>query len=498
MVYCATELTAWEGIHLMANQLQVEILKNDIQLFNSLRKNVIYSMWKTNRETVDLSKEDFMNIDLSDVDLCYTNLSNVDLHGANLHKTNLTEANLHYANLVGANLSGAILLKANLSKANLFSANLSGAICNEANFGEANLGDANLCGANLSKAKFEKTDLSKATLNETDLGETNFHSANLMDASLYKANLYGADLIRTNLSGANLREANLYRADLSEAQIYDADLFMVNLSESCIIGANIDYSDLSEANLTKSDISYTKIINTKINNAIICDADLSCSSMINVEFLGSYIENCRIFGISIWNINTDKKTKQSNLIITNPDEPMITIDNLELAQFIYLLLNNKKVREIINTITSKVVLILGRFSETTKPILNTLRDELQKYNYTPVMFDFDKPSDRNFIETVSTLAHMAKFVIADFTDPKIVLQEAEHIVHNIAIPFAPIYLKDSGFEPVTLYDLRKGRTYVLDTFCYENIEHLLRNLEEMVIKPAEKLVGELNKENPIK
>jgi hypothetical protein len=53
-------------------------------------------------------------------------------------------------------------------------------------------------------------------------------------------------------------------------------------------------------------------------------------------------------------------TKQQNLVITRQDEPAITVDKIEVAQFVYLLLNNKKVRDVIDTITSKVVLILGQ------------------------------------------------------------------------------------------------------------------------------------------
>jgi hypothetical protein len=51
------------------------------------------------------------------------------------------------------------------------------------------------------------------------------------------------------------------------------------------------------------------------------------------------------------------------------DEPKITVDNIEVAQFIYLMLNNEKVREVIDTITSKAVLILGRFTGERKPVL---------------------------------------------------------------------------------------------------------------------------------
>ena len=45
-----------------------------------------------------------------------------------------------------------------------------------------------------------------------------------------------------------------------------------------------------------------------------------------------------------------------------PEESEVTVDDLEVAQFVYLLLHNEKVRRVIDTITSKVVLILGRFS----------------------------------------------------------------------------------------------------------------------------------------
>jgi len=56
-----------------------------------------------------------------------------------------------------------------------------------------------------------------------------------------------------------------------------------------------------------------------------------------------------------------------------------------MAQFIYLLLNNQKVRDVIDTITSKVVLILGRFTSERKVILDALKDELRRQNYTPVL-----------------------------------------------------------------------------------------------------------------
>lgn len=67
--------------------------------------------------------------------------------------------------------------------------------------------------------------------------------------------------------------------------------------------------------------------------------------------------------------------KQQNLVITAPGEPEITVDNIEVAQFVYLLLRNQKIRDVIDTITSKAVLILGRFTPERKAVLDALREE---------------------------------------------------------------------------------------------------------------------------
>jgi len=89
-----------------------------------------------------------------------------------------------------------------------------------------------------------------------------------------------------------------------------------------------------------------------------------------------------------------------------------------VAQFIYLLLNNEKIRSVIDSITSKVVVILGRFTPERKAILDAIRDELRKRDYLPALFDFEKPASKDLTGTISTLANMARFIIADLTDPE--------------------------------------------------------------------------------
>ena len=78
-----------------------------------------------------------------------------------------------------------------------------------------------------------------------------------------------------------------------------------------------------------------------------------------------------MYGISAWNVQLDR-AKQENLVITDYDEPTIMVDNLKIAQFIYLLLNNEEIRDAIDTIAKKAVLILGRFTFERKVVLARL------------------------------------------------------------------------------------------------------------------------------
>jgi hypothetical protein len=185
-----------------------------------------------------------------------------------------------------------------------------------------------------------------------------------------------------------------------------------------------------------------------------------------------------------------KDAIQKDLIITQRSQPIITVDNLEAAQFIYLLLYNEKIRHVIDTITSKIVLILGRFAPEQKVILDYIRDELREHDYLPVLFDFDGPVSRDARETVSTLAHMARFVIADITNARSIPAELESIVPQLpSVPIQPLIL-NSDYE-YGLFEHIKRYPWVLEPFRYESQKDLLASLQEKVIATAEAKVIEL-------
>jgi uncharacterized protein YjbI with pentapeptide repeats len=331
----------------MANDKHVALLKKGAEAWNAWRE-----------KNPDIRPDLSLLVRLGEV-----NLSRVNLSGANLSGAQLNDADLNQADLRGANLRAYGLdpeIRTSFGNANLASANLSGADLEAAIFVKAYVRYADFSGANLTRAWLTGADFEESNLTKANLTKANLSGANLSGAIFYFAILTGARLVGADLGGANLIGANLSGADLTNAHLGGADLTLANLS-----GADLQSATLVNTNLT--------------------DADLT---------------GCRIHGISAWGLKL-KFAKQQNLVITRTDEPEITVDNIEVAQFLYLMLNNQKVREVIDTITSKVVLILGRFTDERKAVLDALREELRKRNYLPILFDFSVPATRDITETVS-------------------------------------------------------------------------------------------------
>jgi hypothetical protein len=206
---------------------------------------------------------------------------------------------------------------------------------------------------------------------------------------------------------------------------------------------------------------------------------------------GAILTDCYVYGISAWGLKGTIK-EQSNLMITPRDESVITVDNLEVAQFIYLMLHSEKIRDVINTIGQKGVLILGRFGER-KHILEALREQLRSIGYVPILFDFEKPTDRDFTETVKTLAGLSRFIIADITQPRSVPLELQAIIPDYMIPMVTIIEK--GEKPFSMFqDLwKKHRDSVLEPLTYSSIEQLQRVFKEAIVDPANKRLVRLRK-----
>jgi hypothetical protein len=326
--------------------------------------------------------------------------------------------------------------------------------------------------------ELSRLDLYKAPLQGVSLQQANLQGAYLRGAYLQGASLQQAKLQGANLYRAYLREAHLGGAHLCKANLYRAHLYRADLRGAHLQGANLTWADLSGADLQGADLQ---------------GADLSGAQFVRTKLCDAILTGSCVYGASVWDIKANERTQQQNLIISRPGEPVITVDNLKVAQFIYLLLNNQEIRDVIDTITSKAVLILGRFSEERKPVLDAIRDELRKpeHNYLPMVFDFQPSTNQTTLETIKTLASMARFVIADLTDARSVLMELVAIVPNLPSVAVRLLIKKSAPEYGMLDFIRKFSSVVKGTCEYENVGELIASIKENIIIPAEAKVQEL-------
>jgi uncharacterized protein YjbI with pentapeptide repeats len=338
---------------------------------------------------------------------------------------------------------------------------------------ERSISEPDLRNVDLSCAQLGGVDLSYANLWGAKLIRTNFHKADLTAATFADTNLMQADLSMAALSGANLSGALLWEANLSGAALLRADLTRAVFADANLRGADLRGARLGAANLSGADLS---------GCSNLTEADLTKAMLVGTNLENATLDGCNVYGLSAWDVKLDGST-QSNLIISPPGEPQITVDNLQVAQFIYLLLTNANIRQVIDTIGRKLVLILGRFTPERKRVLDGIREALRKRDYLPVLFDFTGPESRNITETMSTLAHMARFVIADITDAKSIPQELQRIVPDLpSVPVQTVLLETQ--HPWGMFADLLDYPWVLNPLLYKDQEHLLAVLDAQVIDPA--------------
>jgi uncharacterized protein YjbI with pentapeptide repeats len=164
----------------MANEEQLELLKQGVRVWNRARKRP------------GLSRPDLRGALLKGISLVGADLTAVDLSGADLSEANLTGADLH---------------SADLSYTKLWSAGLSGARLERACLASADLRRANLIRARIVGASFAGAIMEYAVLDATDLTSSNLVKADLRNARVRGANLTNADLSLARLGHAQLQDS---------------------------------------------------------------------------------------------------------------------------------------------------------------------------------------------------------------------------------------------------------------------------------------------------
>lgn len=367
-------------------------------------------------------------------------------------------------------------------------AQLAGIDLSGANLFMARLQEADLRGAKLSRAGLVYAHLEGAMLHKVEMMYANLEEAQFQWAELQDAILRHSDLTRASFRGAALNRANLGRVEGEDVILADADL----------AGANLEKADLWMADLTGARLNGSCLRDANLNQAKLVDADLSGADLIRVrmtgvDLRGARLEHAKIYGLSAWNVLTDATTQQMNLSIAPPGQPgRLTVDDIEVAQLINLLVDHTKLRKAITAIAHKGVLLLGRFSDPLrKEFLESLANAARSRGLLPIIYDLDRPPEQDWTETVLTLANLSLFVIADLGKPASIPLELQALVPNCMVPFVPLRKKD---EPAfsMLVDRPHKYDWVLPVVVYRREQEVVEAFDTAVLRPAMKLRRELN------
>jgi len=264
----------------MANQEQLAILKQGVEVWNKWRK-----------------ENPSIKINLIDAKLAGSDLSKADLNGADFLDADLSETNL---------------TKADLSKADLREANLS-----EANFSNVNLWMADLSFANLSGIDLRRAGLDGATLNFT---EANLNQAHLREANLSGAELSESILTRVDLWGANLIGSNFFKVKVAETIFGNIDLSQVKSLEEI---AHFAPSSVSTDTFDRS--------NGKIPEIFLRGCGLSDWEIVSVELYNPDLSNNEFIDIQnrIFDLRNRQALQISPLFISYSHGDDAFVDGLE-------------------------------------------------------------------------------------------------------------------------------------------------------------------------
>ena len=183
---------------------------------------------------------------------------------------------------------------------------------------------------------------------------------------------------RNGLQVKGRNRLNFSKLNLSGARVYDAFAEGLNLSGAILENVYFDGGDFSRASFagaTIRDSKFNKTIFTdaSFNEATIVNCNLNRVNLVRADFTVSEISETVVYGISAWDLTLGEQSKQSKLIIEPTHElyselvargtlPSM-VDDIELAQFIYFLSGHKRLRDAINILNDKAILLLGRFAD---------------------------------------------------------------------------------------------------------------------------------------
>lgn len=174
------------------------------------------------------------------------------------------------------------------------------------------------------------------------LREVNFVNAFSGSGFYNLPEFYGVNFSDVDFNCSSFRNSTFCDCTFDGAKITFSDLVDAYFQSCTFKNVNMRVCKIGSAHFIDcifedSDLSYCSAENTSFHGSSFKNTALENISFVKSDFSNTVLDGCRVYGISSWNLNLDN-SEQRNLVITKKNEPEITVDNIELAQFLYLMI----------------------------------------------------------------------------------------------------------------------------------------------------------------
>lgn len=125
-------------------------------------------------------------------------------------------------------------------------------------------------------------------------------------------------------------------------------------------GADFSGADLTGAIFWRVDLAGASFCDAIPDGAEFEQASLERTQMVATSVPGTIFRKVSVYGIAAWYVRSDDKTIFEDVMVRGPRSGPIEVDHPEIAQFIYMLVHSPTIRRVLDAVTAKAVLILGR------------------------------------------------------------------------------------------------------------------------------------------
>jgi hypothetical protein len=320
-----------------------------------------------------------------------------------------------------------------------------------------------------------RPDLSGALLPDLLAPEIDFTRTNLS-----RTVLYHADLGRSMFVGANL-----YKTILIEAGLKECFFSATKLAETCFNGASLQKANFMRSALTEVDLSHTDLSGADFRMTRLERVNLEFATLTDLNLSKAYIENCLLHGIK-GSVSETKGLQAKNLIVTNHADPTVVVDSFTAAGAIFARLNDDATCRM--TPERQLVIILGNFQNERRELLNAIRRELKLRRLIPVVFHFDKPLSRTFLDVTRQIAALTQYVVVDLTLPHLIAVNFQAALPHFKLPIQVI-AADSPAARKT--ETLQQYPWILEPYFYQDLAEAVSATGARIIDPVERKAGEI-------